>query len=133
VKLFHFYRVIDASGVSGTGPVVEGVEFTNGWCAIRWISDMSSICFYRSLEDLKAIHGHGGGTEIIVHDFQPLQKRQSPLGKSRFDDLMEVIEEVSRITVLAEEPRMARELMDSIARVRILIDRIEWAMKRPPV
>src|SRR3954449_12586157 len=99
MKLFHFYRTQDESGVSGTGPVVEGVQFTNGWCVIRWISSTSSICFYQSLDEVKAIHGHGGKTEIILHDLDPLTQKQLPKGNSRFEILLQIIEEASRVNV----------------------------------
>lgn len=66
MKLFYFFRKEDLTGVSGTGPVVEGVQFTNGWCAVRWLSAKTSLCFYQSLDEVKAIHGHGDRTEIIV-------------------------------------------------------------------
>ncbi len=128
MKLFHFYRSSDVSGVSGTGPVVEGVEFSNGWCALRWISEMSSLCFYRSLTDVKRIHGHGGGTEIIIHDFQPLQRQLSGRGKDRFDRLVEVIDEVARITVLAEEPDLARETLEALERARAILDELEASL-----
>jgi hypothetical protein len=45
MRIFHFFRHEDASGVSGTGVVAEGVEFTNGWCAVRWLSQTSSVTF----------------------------------------------------------------------------------------
>src|SRR6478752_1886944 len=99
MRLFHLYRIEDQSGVSGTGPVVEGVEFTNGWCALRWISNKSSICFYQSIDEVKAIHSHGGKTEVVVHDFDPLVKPQLPQTSQRFEILMQIIEEASRITV----------------------------------
>src|SRR3954468_24191437 len=98
VKLFHLYRNEDQSGVSGTGPVVEGVEFTNGWCALRWVTNTSSMCFYQSIDEVRRVHGHGGKTELIVHDFEPLSK--VPTGKSseRFELLIQIIEEASRVT-----------------------------------
>src|SRR6478609_4234743 len=97
VRLFHLYRIEDQSGVSGTGPVVEGVQFTNGWCALRWISNKSSICFYRSIEEVRDIHGHGGKTELVVHDLEPLAQPRYAADDKRFNILMEVIEEVARI------------------------------------
>ncbi|MFZ9595622.1 MAG: hypothetical protein ACO3A2_06035 [Bdellovibrionia bacterium] len=78
MKLFIFYRKKDPSGVSGTGIVAEGVEFTNGWCALRWISSKPSLCFYSSLEDLRSIHGHGDFTQIQINPgplSQPNQDR----------------------------------------------------------
>ena len=75
MKLFHFYRIQDHSGVSGTGAVVEGVQFTNGWCALRWITPKSSVCFVPlDRRRPEAIHGHSGKTEIVIHDLEPLAR-----------------------------------------------------------
>jgi hypothetical protein len=126
MKLFHFYRIEDHSGVSGTGPVVEGVEFTNGWCALRWITKNSSVCFYQSLQEVKAIHGHGGKTEIVIHDFDPLTKRKLPQSSQRFEILMQIIEAASRITVLAEDPEQAKShLVSTIQQLKDLVISLE--------
>ncbi len=125
VKLFHLYRIEDQSGVSGTGPVVEGVEFTNGWCALRWVTNMSSVCFYQSIEEVRRVHGHGGKTELIVHDFEPLSK--APVGKSneRFEILLEIIEEASRVTTLADEPEERAHARQALQRIRQLLAQLE--------
>lgn len=34
MRRFHLRRDVDAAGVSGIGKVAEGVEFSNGWCAM---------------------------------------------------------------------------------------------------
>lgn len=126
MKLFHFYRIEDQSGVSGTGPVVEGVEFTNGWCALRWLSNKSSICFYRSMEDVKSIHGHGGKTEIVVHDLEPLRRRTSETSDARMEILTQIIEETSRVIVLADEPEISKKAIQSaIADIKGLLDELE--------
>lgn len=68
MRLFHLVRMVDVSGVSGTGVVAEGVEFTNGWCALHWLTDYTSVCFYPSLEELIAIHSHNGSTYVRYDD-----------------------------------------------------------------
>lgn len=129
MKLFHFYRIQDETGVSGTGPVVEGVQFTNGWCVIRWISAKSSICFYQSLEEVKAIHGHGGKTEIILHDLDPLTQKRLPEGSSRFEILLQIIEEASQINVLAEDsPKPKERIRQSIRKLKDLVQVLETSM-----
>jgi hypothetical protein len=133
MKLFHLYRVEDQSGVSGTGPVVEGVEFTNGWCALRWVTQMSTLCFYPSLETVRAVHGHGGKTELIVHDFEPLSKKPSERSSSRFELLLEIIEEASRVTTLAEDPEGAVEAARALDRLRDLLDELEADLGSPRV
>ena len=126
MKLFHFYRVDDQSGVSGTGPVVEGVEFTNGWCAIRWLSKTASICFYQTLDDVKAIHGHGGRTEVIVHDFEPLKRVRRGASAVRFDAFMLLIESSARLSSLAEDPdASAQEKRKGIAEIREILAQLE--------
>ena len=63
-KLFVLNRLEDATGVSGTGIVAEGVIFSNGKCAVSWLTDVSSVAVYDSIEDVQAIHGHDGKTVI---------------------------------------------------------------------
>jgi hypothetical protein len=64
VRRFVLERSEDVSGVSGTGDVAEGVVFGNGKVVIAWTRVPSSIDIYDSVEDLLAIHGHGGRTRI---------------------------------------------------------------------
>lgn len=126
MKLFHFYRVEDHSGVSGTGAVVEGVQFSNGWCALRWISPQSSICFYQTIEDVKRIHGHGGKTEIVIHDLEPLSRAEFVPEDPRFNILMEIIDEAARVTSYDKDPSMpSANYQKSIANLRGLVDRLE--------
>jgi hypothetical protein len=63
---FWLQRVEDESGVSGVGLVAEGVVFSNGWCALTWLTGHKSVAFYPSLEEVEAIHGHNGKTTIIT-------------------------------------------------------------------
>lgn len=133
MKLFHFYRNSDHSGVSGTGAVVEGVQFTNGWCALRWISAKSSMCFYRSIEEVKEIHGHGGQTEIVIHDLEPLTQSKYEPNDKRFDILMEIIEEAARITAFDKDPTMPiAQYQKSIGQLRGLVDRLERSLGFAP-
>ncbi len=126
MKLFHFYRSEDQSGVSGTGLVAEGVQLTNGWCVLRWISSHSSLCFYQSIEQVRAIHSHGGKTEILVHEIAPLPKLRTETGSKRFEILMQIIDEASRLTVFAEEKSRPENGVDtSTLRLRSLIDLLE--------
>ena len=63
---FVLMRDEDVSGVSGTGVVAEGVEFTGGTVALRWLSEWpTSMVFHdRGIESVNAVHGHGGKTRI---------------------------------------------------------------------
>lgn len=67
-QTFYLNRVIDDSGVSGTGVVAWGVMFPDGVCALRWNTKTASTAIYFSLEDLVKIHGHEGHTEIVWYD-----------------------------------------------------------------
>lgn len=68
MRLFQLHRDIDASGVSGTGIVTEGVQFTDGSVAMRWMSEHTSTAIYASISDVQAVHGHGGATRIVWLD-----------------------------------------------------------------
>lgn len=114
--------------MSGTGPVVEGVEFTNGWCALRWLSDRSSLCFYQSLQDVSRIHGHGGKTELIVHDFEPLRRAASPKDaeEPEFELFLQVVEELSTLIARSELAGASQsDLQDAITRLHALLDRLQ--------
>lgn len=64
MKLFIVVRTEDPSGVSGVGTVAEGVEFTDGTCALRWLTKHSSTALYASMDELVSIHGHDGKTQV---------------------------------------------------------------------
>lgn len=66
-RKFALYRHEDASGVSGTGIVAYGVQFPppNGKCVVAWATDTTSVGVYDDIQDVEAVHGHEGGTEVI--------------------------------------------------------------------
>jgi hypothetical protein len=65
-KPFLLVREVDDTGVSGVGFVAEGVEFSDGVVALRWMSKWpTSVVFHdRGIESLLAVHGHNGNTKI---------------------------------------------------------------------
>jgi len=65
--LFTLVRDEDVTGVSGTGVVAEGVEFTGGVVALRWLSDWpTSVVFHdKGMESVHAVHGHSGKTRVV--------------------------------------------------------------------
>lgn len=69
-RMFELHRDIDETGVSGTGVVAEGIEFTGGTVALRWLSDWpTSVVFHdKGIEAVKAVHGHGGKTRVVWLD-----------------------------------------------------------------
>lgn len=69
-RAFVLVRDDDVTGVSGTGVVAQGVEFTDGTVAMRWASAWpTSVVFHdRGIEGVEAIHGHDGATRIVWCD-----------------------------------------------------------------
>ena len=67
MNVFHLLRIKDESGVSGTGIVAEGVQFSTGKCVLAWVTEFRSIAIYDSIKELEAIHGHNGNTIIVRH------------------------------------------------------------------
>lgn len=68
-RRFHFERLEDASGVSGTGVVATGVIFLDtGEVVVHWLGKHSCTNFYHSIDDVEWIHGHGNKTKIVFDD-----------------------------------------------------------------
>lgn len=61
---FWLYRWKDATGISGTGIVAEGIIFEGGQVALCWCKSQT-IGVYKSLDQVGEIHGHGGDTEVV--------------------------------------------------------------------
>ncbi|MEV6283419.1 hypothetical protein [Kribbella sp. NPDC051770] len=70
-RRFRLMRHEDVSGVSGTGAVAEGVQFTDGAVALRWYGDYPTTTVWDGIESVIAIHGHGGATEVEWLDPDP--------------------------------------------------------------
>lgn len=69
MRRFELQRDVDVSGVSGTGVVAEGVVFSDGAAAVRWIAgEHRSTVVWDDVESVEAIHGHGGATRIVWQD-----------------------------------------------------------------
>jgi len=68
MRRFELHRDEDASGISGTGVVAEGVAFGDGSAALRWRTSVRSTAVYTSMSDVEHIHGHGGRTRIVWLD-----------------------------------------------------------------
>lgn len=67
-RCFDLMRAHDGSKVSGTGRVAEGFEFENGKVALCWLGQFASVNVYDSIEHVRAIHGHGGSTQVVYRD-----------------------------------------------------------------
>ncbi|MET0785764.1 MAG: hypothetical protein ABWY25_03585 [Paenisporosarcina sp.] len=70
MRRFVLERIEDVTGISGTGIVAEGIEFSDGVVCLRWMTEWpSSVCHYeRGMESVEAVHGHNGKTRIVVID-----------------------------------------------------------------
>lgn len=67
MKLFELHRDEDVSNVSGVGVVAEGVEFSDGKVALRWIvGEHRSTAVWDSMDAVAAIHGHNGKTRVVL-------------------------------------------------------------------
>lgn len=63
-RRFWLHRHTDVSGVSGTGAVAEGVQFTDGSVALRWTSATPCTAVFDGVDQVQAVHGHAGSTQI---------------------------------------------------------------------
>jgi hypothetical protein len=68
MRRFQLHRDHDVSDVSGVGVVAEGVEFSDGTAAMRWLGELVSTAIYPSTAELEEIHGHGGSTRVVWVD-----------------------------------------------------------------
>jgi hypothetical protein len=69
---FLMHRAHDASGVSGTGYVLEGVLFSTGVVVVHWLTPppRGSISVFDSFEQFLDIHvrPHPGNRSMIVFE-----------------------------------------------------------------
>jgi hypothetical protein len=68
MKRFELHRAVDETGVSGTGLIAEGVEFSDKTACMRWRTHTNSTTVYDSMSDLEKIHGHNGQTKVVWVD-----------------------------------------------------------------
>lgn len=68
MRIFDLVRNEDESGISGTGYIAEGVEFSDGTCVMRWLTNTASTALYANVNELVKIHGHQGKTIVVFAD-----------------------------------------------------------------
>ena len=68
MRRFQLHRDEDDTGISGTGVVAEGVEFSNGRVSFTWLTHQECVNNYGSMKTVEEIHGHGGKTRIVYVD-----------------------------------------------------------------
>lgn len=61
---FLLIRDVDVTGCSGTGIVAEGTVFKDGQTVLKWLREPFALGIYSSLEELIALHSHGGNTYV---------------------------------------------------------------------
>lgn len=79
MRMFTLHRHADPSGISGTGVVAEGVQFSDGVVCLRWLpagtarSDRvrPTTTVHDDIDSVEALHGHGGDTLIVWCGDQP--------------------------------------------------------------
>lgn len=70
IKRFELHRDQDISGVSGSGVVAEGVQFSDGHICLQWMGrwPTSVVWHDKGIESVEAVHGHNGATRIVWLD-----------------------------------------------------------------
>jgi hypothetical protein len=63
--MFQLHRHEDATGISGTGVVAEGVIFANGKVTLSWLTEHTSVAIYDDIATVETIHGHEGRTTVV--------------------------------------------------------------------
>jgi hypothetical protein len=75
MRSFLLVREVDITGVSGTGIVAEGVEFSDGSVVVRWLdAGVSPVnrargvkpttVLHPDVQSVEALHGHNGATIV---------------------------------------------------------------------
>lgn len=66
-RRFHLVREVDVTGVSGTGVVAEGIEWTDLTVEIRWMVEgrPSSKVSWDNIGDAVSIHDHGNNSTHV--------------------------------------------------------------------
>lgn len=78
-RRFEVVRTQDVTGVSGTGIVAEGVEFSDGTAVVRWHElpedspsyqrgVRATTVMFPSADAVEALHGHNGATVLVWLD-----------------------------------------------------------------
>ncbi|WP_152991329.1 hypothetical protein [Frankia sp. R43] len=84
-RRFLLVRDRDISGVSGLGEVAQGTCWDDGVAALHWHGEHRSTGIYASMEQVRAIHGHGGATRVVWLDWlgEPSARWTCPRSSSR--------------------------------------------------
>lgn len=71
MRTFQLIRTEDVTGLSGTGVVAEGVEFTDGTVVMRWLTAPNAApgiqpttVMHPNIENVEKLHAHNGSSEV---------------------------------------------------------------------
>ena len=81
MRTFTVARETDASGISGTGIVMEGVEFSDGKTITRWVIEgqPNSVVWWDSFDDFLSIAVTAHPTNVSIIRFADgTEKRYGP-------------------------------------------------------
>ena len=82
IKEFFLMRVVDETGISGTGMVARGVVMPSGLAVMEWQTFHSSVAIYKNIADVEAIHGHNGKT-LLMMGKPPAETEKPKKGKRK--------------------------------------------------
>jgi hypothetical protein len=77
MKTFKLIRHTDVTGISGSGVVAEGVQFTDGTVVLRWLKAGTArpdhvkptTVIHDDLDSVIGLHGHNGATRVEFVDW----------------------------------------------------------------
>jgi hypothetical protein len=87
VRTFQLVRTTDVTGISGTGVVAEGVEWSDGTVVLRWLPSATTrgaagvrptTVIHEDVHSVVALHGHGAATVVRYDDGTVLAQRPEP-------------------------------------------------------
>jgi hypothetical protein len=84
-RRFLLIRRRDVSGVTGTGVVAEGIQFSDRTVAVRWYGAAPATAVWQNVDAVLAVHGHSGATVIHWLDHPP-QATDRPTPNDRRTD-----------------------------------------------
>jgi hypothetical protein len=72
MRTFRLVRNTDVTGISGTGVVAEGVEFTDKTVVLRWLKAGTArpdhvrptTVMHDDIDSVLGLHSHNGATQI---------------------------------------------------------------------
>ncbi|MFF3884092.1 hypothetical protein [Streptomyces sp. NPDC001914] len=83
---FRVYRDRDVSGISGTGVIAEGCQFSTGWVVTHWLDQppmnepKTDVWYHKGTGPITKVHGHGGATRIVWTSEEDQARRKLAAG-----------------------------------------------------